>query len=173
MQMPLLTMADRIIALTVSPILPQSLRLYHITALYGTCWLLIDTLLSSRPYSLARHRVRAAGHGEKVPAGQRVAEHIAAQRTCCIVWRAAAWWICQRLEHNCHIDLKVQFQFWRRMYVRRLMNASHGNVMRSQGRRGKQSRHDNQNLNLKYHAIMNLTPADSPVRVLLTAFLVA
>lgn len=30
--------------------------------LYGTCWLLIDTLLSSRPYSLARHRVRGAGH---------------------------------------------------------------------------------------------------------------
>lgn len=71
------------------------------------------------------------------------------------------------------IDLKVQFQFWRRMYVRRLMNASHGNVMRSQGRRGKQSRHDNQNLNLKYHAIMNLTPAGSPVWVLLTAFLAA
>ena len=158
-------MADRIIALTVSPILPQSLRPCRTAALYGTCWLLIDTLLSSRPYSLARHRVRAAGHGEKAPAGQRVAEHIAVQRTCCIMWRAAAWWICQRLEHNCHIDLKVHFRFWWRMCVHRSGSASHENVMRSQGRRGKQSRHDNQNLNLKHHAIMNLTPADSPVRV--------
>ena len=54
-------------------------------ALYGTCWLLIGTLLSSRPYSLARHRVRATGHGETVPAERQVAEHIAAQRTCCIM----------------------------------------------------------------------------------------
>ena len=166
-------MADRIIALTVSPILPQSLRPCRTAALYGTCWLLIDTFLSSRSYSLARHRVRAAGHRASVSAERQVAEHIAAQRTCCIVWRAAALRICQSQKHNCHIGLKVHFRFWWRMYVPRSGSASHGNVMRSQGRRGKQSRHDNQNLNLKYHAIMNLTPADSPVRVLLTAFLAA
>lgn len=143
-------MADRIIALTVSPILPQSLRPCRTAALCGTCWLLIDTFLSSRPYSLARHRVRAAGHRESVSAERQVAEHIAAQRTCCIVWRAAALRICQSQEHNCHIGLKVHFRFWWRMYVPRSGSASHGNVMRSQGRRGKQSRHDNQNLNLKY-----------------------
>ena len=72
-------------------ILPRSCHLCRITALCGTCWLLIDTLLSSRPYSLARHQVCAAGRGETVPAGQQVAERIAVQRICCIVWRAAAW----------------------------------------------------------------------------------
>ena len=126
-------MADRIIALTVSPILPQSLRPCRTAALCGTCWLLIDTFLSSRPYSLARHRVRAAGHRESVSAERQVAEHIAAQRTCCIVWRAAALRICQSQEHNCHIGLKVHFRFWWRMYVPRSGRASHGNVMRSQG----------------------------------------
>ena len=57
----------------------------------GECWLLIDTLLSSRPYSLARHQARVAGHGEIAPAERQVAERIAVQRICCIVWRAAAW----------------------------------------------------------------------------------
>lgn len=76
---------------TISPILQQSLNLCRITALCGTCWLLIDTLLSSRPYSLARHQARVAGHGEIAPAERQVTERIAVQRICCIVWRAAAW----------------------------------------------------------------------------------
>lgn len=46
----------------ISPILPQSLHPCRITALYGTYWLLIDTLLSSWPYSLARHQACGAGH---------------------------------------------------------------------------------------------------------------